>query len=201
MEFRKRGFSGTLNPEPSRREGEHRALARRAAAESMVLLQNDGVLPLASGTPVALYGMGARYTIQGGTGSGSVNSRETVSIDHGLRSAGLAITTDDWLNAFDASYAAARAAWQEEILAAATVRLREWIRDAVSGRYSSLKLVIFGPFEAPVYKVQGVYRNRLVIKCRLNKKEREFLGAILTEFGRGAGKKLTVSADLNPSTL
>ena len=119
MEFRKRGFSGTLNPEPSRREGEHRALARRAAAESMVLLQNDGVLPLASGTPVALYGMGARYTIQGGTGSGSVNSRETVSIDHGLRSAGLAITTDDWLNAFDASYAAARAAWQEEILAAA----------------------------------------------------------------------------------
>ncbi|MBQ4043562.1 MAG: primosomal protein N' [Clostridia bacterium] len=89
----------------------------------------------------------------------------------------------------------------EEILAAATVRLREWIRDAVSGRYSSLKLVIFGPFEAPVYKVQGVYRNRLVIKCRLNKKEREFLGAILTDFGRGAGKKLTVSADLNPSTL
>ena len=119
MEFRKRGFSGTLNPKPSRREGEHRALARRAAAESMVLLQNDGVLPLAPGTPVALYGMGARYTIQGGTGSGSVNSRETVSIDHGLRSAGLAITTDDWLNAFDASYAAARAAWQEEILAAA----------------------------------------------------------------------------------
>jgi len=89
----------------------------------------------------------------------------------------------------------------EATLAAATVRLREWIRDAVSGPYSSLKLVIFGPFEAPVYKVQGVYRNRLVIKCRLNKREREFLGAILTEFGRGAGKKLTVSADLNPSTL
>ena len=32
MEFRKRGFSGTLNPEPTRREAEHRALARRAAA-------------------------------------------------------------------------------------------------------------------------------------------------------------------------
>lgn len=89
----------------------------------------------------------------------------------------------------------------EATLASATVRLREWIRDAVTGRYSSLKLVIFGPFEAPVYKVQGVYRNRLVIKCRLNKKERDFLGTILTEFGRGAGKKLTVSADLNPSNL
>ena len=119
MEFQKRGFSGSLNPEPSRREAEHRALARRAAAESMVLLQNDGVLPLSPGARVALYGMGARYTVQGGTGSGSVNSREPVSIDQGLRGAGLTVTTDDWLDHFDYAYAAARAAWQAEILAAA----------------------------------------------------------------------------------
>ncbi|MGM9603632.1 MAG: glycoside hydrolase family 3 C-terminal domain-containing protein, partial [Faecousia sp.] len=119
MEFRKRGFSGTLNPEPSRREKEHRALARQAAAEGMVLLQNDGVLPLAPGSRVALYGMGARYTVQGGTGSGSVNNRDSVSIDRGLRDAGLVITTDQWLDRFDQAYAAARAAWQAEILAAA----------------------------------------------------------------------------------
>ena len=119
MDFRKRGFSGTLNSEPSRREAEHRALARRAAAESMVLLQNDGVLPLAPSSRVALYGMGARYTVQGGTGSGSVNSRESVSIDQGLRGAGLTVTTDAWLNSFDQAYAAAREKWQAEILAAA----------------------------------------------------------------------------------
>lgn len=119
MEFRKRGFSGTLNPEPTRREAEHRALARRAAAESMVLLQNDGVLPLSPGSRVALYGMGARYTIQGGTGSGSVNNRDSVSIDQGLRNAGLVITTDRWLDQFDSAYADARKKWKSEILAAA----------------------------------------------------------------------------------
>ena len=62
VRFRERGFSGTLNPEISDREKEHGRLARRAASEGMVLLENNGVLPLAEGTPVALYGGGARYT-------------------------------------------------------------------------------------------------------------------------------------------
>ena len=119
MEFRKRGFSGTLSPDPTQRETRHRLLARRAAAESMVLLKNDGVLPLAPGSRVALYGMGARYTILGGSGSGSVNCREGVSIDEGLRLAGLTVTSDQWLDDFDRAYAQARQAWQREILAAA----------------------------------------------------------------------------------
>ena len=38
---------------------EHRALALKMARESMVLLQNNGILPLAEGTPVALMGPNA----------------------------------------------------------------------------------------------------------------------------------------------
>lgn len=89
----------------------------------------------------------------------------------------------------------------ESLLASATVRMREWIKDAVTGPYADLKMVIFGPFEAPVYKIQGVCRNRMVIKCRLNRRSRAFIAAILTEFGRNAGKRMTISADLNPNTL
>ncbi|MDO5424867.1 MAG: glycoside hydrolase family 3 C-terminal domain-containing protein [Eubacteriales bacterium] len=115
MKLRKRGFTGTLSPEESRREKEHRVLIRRAAAESIVLLENDGTLPLKKGAKIALYGAGARYTVKGGTGSGSVNNRSNVTIDEGLRNAGFSITTDAWLDDYDQRYAAAREAWIAKI--------------------------------------------------------------------------------------
>ena len=66
----------------------------------MVLLKNEGqLLPLKEGTKVALYGVGASRTIKGGTGSGDVNERETVSIYQGMKNAGFEITTEDWIKA------------------------------------------------------------------------------------------------------
>ena len=51
----------------------HTALSRRAAREGMVLLKNDGpLLPLASGTRVALFGKGSFDYVKGGGGSGDV---------------------------------------------------------------------------------------------------------------------------------
>ena len=69
----------------------------------MVLLENDGTLPLKgiSGRKLALYGNGARHTIKGGTGSGDVNTRETIHIEQGLEEAGAEIVTKDWLDAYD----------------------------------------------------------------------------------------------------
>ncbi len=110
-----RHFTGTTDPAESPRELKNRALARRAAAEGMVLLENDGVLPLAKGTPVALYGTGARHTIIGGTGSGMVNCRSSVSIDAGLRNAGLTVTTTQWLDDYDSDYEKAKAEWIQSL--------------------------------------------------------------------------------------
>ena len=98
MKLRTRGISGTRNQAESERERAHRVIARKAAAEGIVLLENNGVLPLKKGSKVALYGGGARHTIKGGTGSGSVNNRSNVSIDEGLRNAGFTVTTDAWLD-------------------------------------------------------------------------------------------------------
>lgn len=50
-------------------------LAYKAAVEGIVLLENDGSLPLKAGK-IALYGAGAKKTIKGGTGSGEVNERQ-----------------------------------------------------------------------------------------------------------------------------
>ena len=72
--------SGSLNQEPSAREEKHRALARRAAAEGIVLLKNEGALPLDPVAPIALFGSGADKTVKGGIGSGDVNNRESISV-------------------------------------------------------------------------------------------------------------------------
>ena len=111
-----RHFTGTTDNTVMKRELDNRKIARRAAAEGMVLLKNEGqLLPLKEGTKVALYGVGASRTIKGGTGSGDVNERETVSIYQGMKNAGFEITTEDWIKAYDEQYQAARYTWRDEI--------------------------------------------------------------------------------------
>ena len=80
----------------------HTEAVRKAAPECMVLLKNDGTLPLAGAGKLALYGSGARSTIKGGTGSGDVNVRHFVNIEEGLEHAGFTITTKAWMDAYDA---------------------------------------------------------------------------------------------------
>jgi beta-glucosidase len=92
--------NATANNEVTERETAHRKLAREAAAESIVLLKNDGVLPIAP-CSIALYGAGAATTIKGGTGSGEVNERYSVTIEQGLKNAGFTITTDVWLREYE----------------------------------------------------------------------------------------------------
>lgn len=109
-------YTGTMETEPQAYELEHRSLSRRAAAEGMVLLKNeDNILPLEAGSKVALFGAGAVKTIKGGTGSGDVNERDSVSIYDGMAQAGYEITNKGWLEAYADYYDRARIAWREEV--------------------------------------------------------------------------------------
>ena len=71
----------------------HAQVGREAAAEGMVLLRNEGVLPLASSAKLALLGNTSYRMITGGTGSGDVNEAYSVSLVEGLKAAGIAIDT------------------------------------------------------------------------------------------------------------
>lgn len=141
-----RHFTGTTDNTVTKRELENRKVARRAAAEGMVLLKNEGILPLKEGTKIALYGVGASRTIKGGTGSGDVNERETVSIYQGMKNAGFEITTEDWIKDFDEKYQAARYAWRDEIENEAAK-----LEDQVSGFFNVYSTTPFRmPAGAPV---------------------------------------------------
>ena len=68
----KAAFTDAVTP----MEEANRQTAYLAALEGIVLLENDGCLPLKPGR-IALYGAGADMTIQGGTGSGEVKARHS----------------------------------------------------------------------------------------------------------------------------
>ena len=80
-------------------------VAYDAAKEGIVLLENDGTLPVKQGK-IALYGAGADLTIKGGTGSGEVNERHAVSIMEGLEQCGFEVTTKQWIYEYRKLYAA-----------------------------------------------------------------------------------------------
>ena len=83
-------------------ERKHIETLRDSLAECTVLLKTDGSFPLAEAGELALFGSGARRTVKGGTGSGEVNSRYFVSVEEGLKAAGFRLTTEAWLDAYDA---------------------------------------------------------------------------------------------------
>ena len=93
-------FYAQKSAKETEREISHRDLARKICADGIVLLENNGILPLKSKT-VALYGAGARHTAFGGTGSGENNPRHNVNVEEGLKNAGLTVTSEEWLDEYD----------------------------------------------------------------------------------------------------
>ncbi len=117
MKIRERRLTGTTSETMSEREIRNRKAARRAAAEGFVLLRNrNGLLPVEKGSRIALYGAGAGRTIKGGTGSGDVNERDSISIYQGLVRAGYEITSEQWVLAYDRLYEEERCKWRDDIL-------------------------------------------------------------------------------------
>lgn len=88
-------------------------LAYKAAVEGIVLLENDGSLPLKAGK-IALYGAGAKKTIKGGTGSGEVNERHAVSVFEGLEQSGFTVTTMRWIEDYDQAFEEGEQEYAEE---------------------------------------------------------------------------------------
>ncbi|MBQ4091472.1 MAG: primosomal protein N' [Clostridia bacterium] len=87
----------------------------------------------------------------------------------------------------------------EALMGAASVR--EGLNKLLGTEFRDTPMVVFGPFEAPVYKVEGKYRMRIVVKCKLNKRSRELFSRLLVDFGRNNRSRSAMSINFNPTGL
>ncbi len=89
---------------------------------------------------------------------------------------------------------------ESEVLRSTTF-LDTTLREMLGGDWQDVQAVVFGPFEAPVYRVDNKYRMRLVIKCRQTRRTLAMLAELMTSFGQRAGRHATLGIDINPSNL
>ena len=80
-----------------------------------------------------------------------------------------------------------------------SARLSESIIGRLQGELDKLPFMVFGPFEASVYRVNEKYRMKMVVKCRLNALCRKMFSELLSEFSKSA-RRASVSIDFNPQT-
>lgn len=89
---------------------------------------------------------------------------------------------------------------EHEVLGAATLLLNT-LKELTGKEYREVPYVAFGPFEAPVYKVNETYRMRLVLKCRQGRRARALFAALLIRVGKQTGRRVSVTCDINPGSV
>ena len=87
----------------------------------------------------------------------------------------------------------------EAELSRAADGLSDMVKAKLSGKYAKLPFIVYGPFEAQVYKLNEKYRMRMMVKCKLNSESRRMFSELLSEFAKE--RHVTLAIDLNPLTV
>ena len=168
----------------------HALVTRNAAAEGTVLLENKGVLPLSANIKnVALYGVAAYRPIAGGTGSGDVNRRYTVSLVEGMRNAGYTVdnsmidTYTKHLSDHDAAVAKMDITWwMPKPLASEVIPSDESIQKAAQNDDVAI---------VTLQRLSGEGSDRTAKDFNLNETELQLLNKVTNAF-HAQGKKVVV---------
>ena len=84
---------------------------------------------------------------------------------------------------------------------ACAAEIFEFLKEKMSGEYRDVPILSFGPFEAPVYKLDDSYRMRVVLKCRRSKKLLAMLAELVAHFTSAKYKTVSCGVDINPTNI
>ena len=115
---------------------------------------------------------------------GEIKLREALKFPPFCDIAVFTVTTSDESNAFTAANT-----------------LFEYLKTNTVKSFPNEFFNMFGPFEAPIYKLNEKYRVRIVVKYKNSKPMRAMFRRAMEEFGQKFPPSVTVSVDLNPNTI
>lgn len=91
---------------------------------------------------------------------------------------------------------------KESMLKDYSARVRARIEELVKSDFADIPLIIYGPCEAPVYRTEGKYRMRIIIKCKLNNDSRALFDMLLTEHSAlTLPSKPIMTVNMSPTSL
>ena len=171
-----RGLQATGEPHLE----EHARLARRAAAESFVLLHNEGgALPFSPKARVALFGASSYDLVAGGTGSGHVNAAYKMNLSDALPhcvGARLIAEYRRWAQGNTHRNKAAGFGFMQKFLGRGALKemplKREWITEALDS--ADIALITVG-------RQAGEGRDRQPTDFELTREERDMLQQVSQE--------------------
>ncbi len=89
----------------------------------------------------------------------------------------------------------------EVVVTKAAASLEEYIKATAVEFYPDVPYEMYGPFEAPVYRLNEKFRMRIVLKMRINKQSRAFIRSFYRDLTSQIYKNCTLSVDINPNSL
>jgi len=90
---------------------------------------------------------------------------------------------------------------EEQRVMPAALKLKEVIESLQKTEFGDVKMILYGPFQEPVYRAEGRYRVRLVVKCALNAKTRALFYRVAALYAAEDARGPLLSIDPNPSNL
>ncbi|MBR2616393.1 MAG: primosomal protein N' [Clostridia bacterium] len=75
------------------------------------------------------------------------------------------------------------------------------LEENLKGEFSDVAFIVYGPFEAPVYRVKNVYRKRFIIKYKNNARSRALFNRILLQLTDSDKSGVGIALDIGPGLI
>ena len=89
----------------------------------------------------------------------------------------------------------------EELLHRASAELRKAIEGRLAKTYGDVKMLIYGPCEMQIYRLNGICRMQLLCKLRMGNRQRQLTAEIIKAFMKKYPKHINISVDVNPNQM